>query len=379
MLIMHVIVGLGVGGAELMLKRLIESHQSTFGCRHSVISLTDLGKIGEQLQDQGVEVCALDMRSLIDIPHVLLELMRQIRSSRPSIVQTWMYHADLLGGLAALMAGNRQIIWGIRTTDVKAGGSRITALIRKMCAVLSYRVPRTIVCAAESSRQAHAAVGYDSKRMVVIPNGFDLARLVATAEQREILRSECGFAAEHIVIGSLGRFHPAKDQHNFVRAAGLLADRFPHVRFLMIGRQLDGTNEELGSWIAETGHDDRFVLLGERADAPICLAAMDVFCLHSRNEGFPNVLGEAMAMGLPCVATDVGDAAMLLADTGIVVPRDDSAALAQGVGRILEMESDDRKQLGQEAMARIHSDFTMDRACERFEAIYKQVMVKEVH
>ena len=137
------------------------------------------------------------------------------------------------------------------------------------------------------------------------------------------------------------------------------------------------TTVELARWLAKTGHANRFVLLGERADVPICLAAMDIFCLSSRTEGFPNVVGEAMAMGLPCVVTDVGDAAMLVADAGLVVPKENSVALAQGLSRVLRMTPAARQQLGQQAKARIQAEFTMERARERFEELYEQVIERD--
>jgi len=374
--ILHIIIGLNVGGAELMLKRLIEAHQDNPNYRHSVISLTRVGKVGVQLQEMGVEVQALGMCSTLDIPRVLWQLVRMIRAGRPDIVQTWMYHADLLGGLAARLAGNRNVIWGIRTTEVKAGVSRATAVVRQACAWLSWWVPLSIMCAAEASRRAHVAVGYCAARIVVVPNGFDLPRLVATADQRTALRAQCGFGVNDVVVGSLGRFNPDKDQENFVCAAGLLAQQDAQLRFLMVGCDLDVGNAELAGWLAQTDHANRFVLLGERADVPVCLAAMDIFCLSSRTEGFPNVVGEAMAMGLPCVVTDVGDAAMLVADAGVVVPKEDSVALAQGLLRVLNMTPDVRKQLGQKAKARVCAEFTMERARERFEALYAHVVGK---
>lgn len=374
--VVHIIVGLGVGGAELMLNRLIESHRGNPNYRHSVISLTSVGKVGLDLQERGVEVRALGMRSLLGIPRVLWQLMRMIRASRADIVQTWMYHADLLGGVGALLAGNRRVIWGVRGTDVEFRGKRATHWVQSACAGLSSLLPHAIVCAADASRRSHIAVGYESSRMVVVPNGFDVSRLQASEEQSVALRTQCGFEAHTVVIGSLGRFHAVKDHANFVRAAGLLAHDFPAVRFLMVGRDLDASNTELVGWIAATGYVDRFVLLGQRADVPVCLSAMNMLCLHSYSEGFPNVVGEAMAMGLPCVTTDVGDAALLVGDTGVIVPKGDSVALAQGLKQLLQLTPQARSNLGQKAKGRIYAEFTMDRCRERFEAIYQRVLTE---
>ncbi|MDR5781701.1 glycosyltransferase [Caballeronia sp. LZ065] len=374
--ILHVITALDVGGAESMLQRLIESHDGSLQYRHAVCSLTQVGKIGERLRARGIDVHVLGMRGFLGIPRAMWRLRRLILTHRPEIVQTWMYHADLLGGLAARLASHRRIVWGIRTTDVRAGGSRSTLAVRKICAWLSSRVPLTIVCAADASRRVHVGAGYDASRMLVVPNGFDIANLVASDIQRSSFRKECGFGDGDVVIGTVGRFHPVKDLRNFVRSAAIVARSVPNARFLLVGRGLEPINPELMSWIDETGETSRFVLLGERLDVPICLSAMDVFCLSSRTEGFPNVVGEAMAMGVPCVVTDVGDAALLVAQTGIVVPSEDSASLADGLARFATLAPQARSDIGQLAKARIHAEYTMERARERFEELYQRLLLE---
>jgi glycosyltransferase involved in cell wall biosynthesis len=372
--LLHIIVGLDSNGAERMLQRLIESHDGNPRFQHTVCSLTTQGRIGAQLHARGVDVHVLGMRSPAGTLRVVWQLVRLIRRVRPDIVQTWMYHADFLGGVAARLAAHKRIIWGVRTTDISSAGSRMTVVLATLCAWLSYFVPQSIVCAAEASRRSHISVGYDPARMLVVPNGFDVSRLVASPEQIAALREQCGFNKDSLVIGCLGRFHPVKDHRSFVQAAGLVAERAPNAVFLMIGEGLNHQNVDLARWIAETGHASRFVLLGQRTDVPVCLAAMDLFCMSSRTEGFPNVVGEAMAMGVPCVVTDVGDAAMLVSDTGRAVPKEDSAALARGLLELIGMAPDQRLQLGMRARARIYSTFTMAHSREQFEALYQKMM-----
>lgn len=374
--VLHVITGLAIGGAEMALYRLIQnSHDSNY--THTVIALTPEGGMYERFRMAGIDLIVLDFRRS-PLPH-FLTLYRLMRKIRPDIVQTWLYHADLLGGLAARMAGNSNVIWGIRTTDVDGGCARATAAVRRICAWISRWVPDTIICVAEAARRSHASAGYDANRMVVIGNGFDLSRLTATDSERAALRRQWGFGEGDIVIGTMGRFNADKDQFNFVLSAGLLAKKHACVRFLMIGTNLDAHNAELMGWIDGTGHAERFVLLGERADIPACLSAMDIFCLPSRTEAFPNALGEAMAMGLPCVSTDVGDVAMLMADTGVIVPKADPDALARGIESLLALDPELRKQLGQRARERIHAEFTMEQARTRFEQIYENLTCRRMH
>ena len=307
MKILLVIVGLDAGGAEHVLRRLIESHRGSFEFQHSVVSLTDLGELGSALVAGGIDVQVMGMRGVTSVPSIMLKLTRLIRQRQPDLVQTWMYHADLLGGVAARAAGNRKVIWGIRSTDMIKGTAYSTYVIRRICALLSSIVPAIIICAAEASRATHAAIGYQPSKMVVIPNGFELPNTSTLGEQRRQFRTEHGWSEDEFVVGCVGRFNYYKDHANFVKAAGLLTKQYPSARFLMVGKGLDSSNAELRKLIASTGFPDKFTLLGFRDDVFRCVNALDAFCLSSRSEGFPNVLGEAMSIGIPCVATDVGD------------------------------------------------------------------------
>ncbi len=375
MKIIHIITSLNVGGAEQALKRLLltipDAQHNTL-----VISLKNLGKIGDELQSNGFKVVALNMRSFFTFSVGIIRIYRIIREFKPEIVQTWLYHADLIGGVVAKISGVRCVIWGIRTTELKKG-SYLTALIRKALSRLSYVIPTKIVCVAEASRKKHIALGYDASKMVVIGNGFDLSLLQSIPEQIKMLRKEWGFVEGEIVIGVLGRLSQVKGQDLFIKAAGMLARDYPNIRFLMIGKGLEPANHELIAWINATGFMDRFILAGERHDAPICLGAMDVFCLPSRSEGFPNALGEAMVMGLPCVSTDVGDARVLLGDTGLLVQKDDSEALTIGLKQILDMSQDERMALGERAKLRVHSEFTLEQTRKKFEAVYAELLASK--
>lgn len=374
MIIVHIITGLEVGGAELMLQRMCLAQRLNQSDRVIVISLSSIGSVGTHLKRVGIEVHAMELQGYSNIFLSVFNLIRLLRSIRPDIVQTWMYHADLLGGIAARVAGCRNVFWCVRTTELNEKAPISTRFARILCALLSYIVPIKVVFAADASRRVHIAIGYDADRMVVIPNGFEFSQLICTSAQREQLRINCGWDSSHMVCGCVGRFHPDKDQFNFIQGAALVARQHDHARFLMVGRDLDSNNSVLKRWLLDTGFADRFVLLGERSDVPVCLSAMDIFCLPSRTEGFPNVVGEAMAMGLACVVTDVGDAAFLVADTGLVVSKEDSSALAEGICKLITMPIALREQMGQKAQARIHSEFSMDRARESFEVIYKKVI-----
>ena len=368
--IVHVIVGLDRGGAEMMLRRLIEANLSSeFKKEHCVISLTDIGFHGPFLLDRGVALYAMGLSSLMDLPAVAFRLTLLLRKLNPDVVQTWMVHADLIGGVAARLAGVRSVVWGVRTTDYSVE-SRSTRAVRWLCARLSGVIPSKIVSAAQASLEASKQAGYSAKKLMVIHNGFDVAALQSYKGKGEVIRMQIGVQSEELVIGCLGRYNPAKDHVNFIRAAGLVAAKYPTCLFLMVGSALTRSNAELMTHINATGFADRFVLLGERPDPAACLDAMDIFVLSSCTEGFPNVLGEAMAMGVPCVSTDVGDAAVLLGDTGELVPSRNATVLAGAVERLLVKPLAERNALGKRGCERLERLFSIETAARRFDDLY---------
>lgn len=374
MRILHIISNLNVGGAESMLKRLVlEPSFEDQGVSHYIISLRDEGILGQALKARGVSVHALHVRYPWVFPLCFFRLWALIRLIKPDVVQTWMVHSDFLGGIAARLAGIRSLVWGVRTTDYSVE-SRVTRWVRWMCARLSSVVPARIVCAAQASLVNSEAAGYASDKLMVIPNGFDVAQLSQSLGAGAPLREVLGLQPDAVLVGCLGRYNPAKDHANFVAAAGLLAGRFPHARFLMVGRGLDAGNQVLMRLIDSTGFPERFILSGERSDPAACLDAMDVFVLSSCTEGFPNVLGEAMAMRVPCVSTDVGDAAFLLGDAGQVVPARDAVALAQAVSHLLNMSEPERKALGVKGRMRVENEFSMAAAAQRFNNLYEELL-----
>jgi hypothetical protein len=162
-----------------------------------------------------------------------------------------------------------------------------------------------------------------------------------------------------------------------VKAANIVLRTHPKVKFLLVGRECDTNNAALMRWLIDGGMQDSFILLGERKDIPACLAAMNVFCLPSRNEGFPNALGEAMLMGLPCVSTLVGDADVLVDDTGILVPSQDAQALAEGLLKVIALPESQRKQMGQHSKDRVMSEFSIKKTLARFEALYQQMVTNK--
>jgi glycosyltransferase involved in cell wall biosynthesis len=376
--ICHVIVGLGGGGAERMLERLAVAQTKSGGeLAVSVVSLSDQGVLGESLAARGIVVHALGWRGLSDIPGMLLRLVSVLRSIRPDIVQTWMYHADLFGGLAARWAGVRQIVWGIRTTYLPENAPWSTKLARALCARLSFRIPTVIVCNAEAAKAWHIQLGYAPQKMWVIPNGFDTKRFSGSDYGVEELRKVWGAKSESLVVGMVGRDSPDKDPENFIAAMTEVLDRHPNVIAVLVGRGFVDDNRRISDLLSKSRLNDHFILAGETDDIVKSMAALDIFVLPSRTEAFPNVVAEAMAMRKVAVVTDVGDARSIVGDAGFVVPPGEPRMLAATIGAVIGLSAAERSALGEKARQRICSEFSMERAIDRFHHAYTSVLGRE--
>lgn len=371
--IVSIIIGLDVGGAEKMLSRLAERYHEDDLIDHTIITLTDLGAFGRQLRRNGIRIYTVGLGNFFLLPFHFVKLIILIKKLRPQLVQTWMVHADLIGGLAAYIAGVPNIVWGVRTTDYNIE-SRKTRLIRRLCIIASYLIPTSIICAASSSLKNSSDAGYNKKLLSVIHNGFDydgLQRAVGTGKQ---FREALGIKKGDLLVGNIGRFNTAKDHRNFIQASLLVSAEFPSAKFILIGRDISTNNSAIDLEIRETNLKEKFFLLDERDDIPTCIDALDLFVLSSRSEGFPNVLGEAMAMGVPCVTTDVGDAKIIIGPGGRVVRPQDHEALSGAMLEVLKLPQDSRKDYGKRLSLRIQKEFSLTKIKNQYVQHYLSLM-----
>ena len=362
----HVITGLGDGGAEAALFRLVLADKQNV---HSVISLMSEGKYGADLLNAGIPVECLDMKRGRMRLRDFWGLRRIIKDLRPDLVQTWMYHADLFGGLAARLAGVRSVVWGIRHTDLtKQNSSRGTRLIKGGSARVSKRIPSKIIACAERAREVHVRAGYDAARMEVVPNGYDIDQFRVDAELRVAVRDEFGVRAQELCLGMVGRYHSNKDHANLLAALGRLAREGLDFTVILVGTGLTEDNAELMLILQAEGIAARTIMAGPRRDIPAIMNALDLHVLSSNTEGFPNVLCEAMACGTPCVATDVGDAAHIVGSTGTVCPPRDAEALAAAIRKALPLVQNAKAALN--ARGRIETNFTIEAMVKGFRTVW---------
>ena len=365
--ILHLITGLETGGAERMLARLVARiDRDRFPS--FVVSMTGVGVIGAAISDAGVRLHTLDMRRGWPDPRAILRLRRIMRELRPAILQTWLYHADLLGLSARQLGFAPRLVWNLRCTE--SSGS---PMVRRILSRAS-RVPDAVIVNSHAGQRFHESVGYRPQHWVHIPNGFDAAGLHLDPEARPRRRSELGIAEDADAILLPARYDPMKDHATFLAAAARLATVRPEAIFALAGGGIDTRNRTLMAAIAEHELGDRVVLLGERADLDMLYPAFDLVTLSSAyGEGFPNVLGEAMACGIPCVATDIGDSAAIIGDTGMTVPPRDPKALAAAWQRLLALGREERTALGARARDRILREYDLDGIVRRYEALYEKI------
>jgi glycosyltransferase involved in cell wall biosynthesis len=219
------------------------------------------------------------------------------------------------------------------------------------------------------ARRTHEAYGYRSDSAVVIPNGFDIATRVDCGYARRSL----GLPADATLIGHVARWHPVKDHITMVRAMACIAQRDPRVHFVFAGTGTDRNNDVLRRLLAEASIAERAHLLGQVTDVRLVYSALDVLCLSSRAEAMPNAVGEAMALGVPCVSTDVGDASDLIGDTGKTVPARDPAALATAVLEVLAEGESGREARGRAAQQRIEQRFSLTLAAQHYANLYRRL------
>ena len=364
------ITGLETGGAEGMLARLV-TRTDTRRFPSVVVSMTDGGALGPTLPRAGIEVRTLGIRRGMPDPRGLMRLVALVRKLRPDIMQTWLYHADLLGLLACRLCPGPALLWNVRCSE-SVGATVVRSVLSRLSAV-----PDRILVNSLTGKRYHEGIGYHPRRWEYIPNGFDTVSLRPDSAARRLLRAALDIDEAAMVIGMVARYHPMKDHATFLDAAARLAVQRPEVVFVLVGSGVESGNRELMRLIGRHGLDARVRLLGERSDMNAVYPGFDLATSSSGfGEGFSNVLAEAMACGVPCVATDSGDSGEIIGRAGTVVPAGDPTALAAGWGALLALDPEARRSLAAAARERIVANYDIGAVVGRYVALYEEVVAE---
>lgn len=368
--ILHIITGLGTGGAERMLVKLLEATDRRL-FESTVVSLTDRGTQSKAIEGLGVPIYALGMKSKHSFLYETFQLLRKFYEWQPDLVHGWMYHGALL---STLLPTKLPILVGIRHSlhDESCEKTSTRTVIRYL-RFLSSRSSAIVYCSAVSKKQ-HEKIGFASKHGIIIPNGFDTLYFRPEPLNRKHTRSKLRLKPDDFVIGHIARYHPMKDHSNFLEAAARMVQNHPEVRFLLAGPDVTEENKILLGLREKLGLQNYIQFLGEQEDVPGLLNALDVFSTSSAwGEAFPNVIGEAMACGVPCVATDIGDSAFIIGSTGFVVPPKNPEALATAWTKVLKMAPEERIAIEKKARDRIVDHFSLDRVAAQYARLYSEL------
>lgn len=369
--ILHVITDLEAGGAETMLVKLVEETRQAADVK--VISLMSGGSLTARLQQLGIPFECIGQRQG-GLPSLRgsFKLIRAAREFSPTVVQGWMYHGNLAAWLISkFLAPKIRLFWNIRQTlyDEKLEKPLTRVVIRAGQALSS--APEAIIYNSQLSAEQHEAAGYDASKRLIIPNGFNLERFRFNPEAGAAIRQEFGFAKDDLVIAHISRFHPMKDQKTLLDAAKIVSQQACNARFLFVGRGLTPDNAELFSWIDERGLSGHITLAGPRGDIPQLLSACDLFVSPSAwGDAFPNAIGEAMAVEVPCVVTDVGESARIVGEFGEVVPVKAPEQMAAAIERLLALKKEKRNSLGICCRNRIKKKYSIERIGQIYSNTY---------
>jgi glycosyltransferase involved in cell wall biosynthesis len=373
----HIINSIDVGGAETMLVKLVTGSDRRMFTHRIYTLLSPPGSMMPIVTGAGVPVREIGINRALPNPLHLYRLAQWLRDDPPDIVQTWLYHSDIVGSLAAALARiSAPVVWNIRNGSLDAAGTPVrTHWVVKACAWASGWSPRSIICCSHAARQIHAELGYDVRNFEIIPNGFDLNLFRPDPASRHGLRQALAIPATARVVGMVGRFAAQKDHRTFIEAAGRLHMDMPDLHFILCGRGVEWGNHDLERWIDAAGIRQASRLLSERRDMPHVYPAFDVAVSSSSyGESFPNTVGEAMACGVPCVVTDVGESARIVGDTGYAVKARDSEALERALRGALSSTAVALISKGTRARARIRELYTIGPVITSYEAVYRRLV-----
>lgn len=364
--ITHIITGLNMGGAETMLYKLL-THIDKDKYEVNVISMTDDGIYARKIRDLGFEVTSLNIKKS--------KLIRGFRRAKrliadTDIIQTWMYHADLFGYILYKSSKVRKLIWGIRRSNLEPKlNKKSTIIIAKINSKLSKKVDKIVSCSTKA-KEVHQKFGYSDGNLLVIPNGFEVKQFNKDAGAKLKISKIIGEKGDIPYIAHVGRWNILKDYGNFIKALNKVKQQGINFHAVLVGTNIDESNQELMGLIQRYDLINNISLLGRRDDIPTIMSGADIFVSSSRGEGFPNVIGEAMACETPCVVTDVGDSAYIVGDTGKIVPSKDSLSLSNGIIELLNLHENERKQLGSIARQRVIDNFDIHKVTTQFEELY---------
>ena len=373
MRLLIITTGLDVGGAERAIYNLVLGGLDKIGEIH-VVSLRDTSYYGELFRSHGVNVTCLNLQNPINLLPGFLKLFLLMKRYKPNLIQGWMYHGNIFSLLVSRLTLSKvKVVWGVRQSiyDINKEKS-LTRLTIRLCALLSSFSDRIIYNSIKSKAQ-HEDLGFDSENGLFIPNGFDMNIWKSSKNTRKAIRSEFEIYGNVFVIGYIGRFHPMKNIPMIFIALKEILKANENVLFLIAGENTGQENPALNDFYEQLP-PNQVISLGIRHDVPNIMKCLDLLCLTSSwGEGFPNVIGEAMSSGVPCISTDVGDSALVIGDTGWVIQPGDAEALRSAIKLAIGESKASHQNRSLSSSQRILDNYQLKAVVQRYFEIYSTI------
>jgi glycosyltransferase involved in cell wall biosynthesis len=370
MRVLHVITGLGHGGAQRQLVNLV----NTMDAKSSVFSILPLGVMAEEINTPKTNVYSGDLRRVVSREWVR-SLSRVVGIVAPDIVVGWMYHGNLGASLTRRLGHSGPMVWNVRHSIYDLSFEKpATRWIIRGSRLLS-RQPRRIIYNSQTAATQHEALGFSANHRTVLPNGFDLERFKPDSDARMKFRAEMGVSDEELLVGIIGRSHPMKNYEGWVKAFRILVNQGYAVRCVMVGAGIEAPDSKLHLAIRSAGLESEIFRLGPTPRPETVLAALDLLAMPSKwGEGFPNVVGEAMACGVPAIVTPIGDAPQVVADTGLVFDSASTDHLVAGMRAALRLGREGLVRLGKQARRRMEECYSLDSVAVMYETLLREVL-----
>ena len=374
--VLHIITGLGQGGAEEDLYKIITAFKNSGFLMEDivVVSLTIKSFYGPKLSSLGVRVVALNLNKTLTAPWSIINCCKLINKFEPDIIHAWMYHANIFASIMNLFCTKATVIWSVLASLYNIKNEKLSTrwVIRlsKLLSIFSSKITYN----SYASQKQHIEIGYYERKSLVIHNGFCCKTFIKDNNIYKKIRTQFGLEPNIKLDGIFARFHPVKNHEGFLKVASIIKDKYRNsVKFIMAGSNINGKNNILGNLIKQYGLIDDVMLL-DCVNSVDYMPALDLLLSLSWGESFSNSIGEALLCGVPCVATDVGDAKFLIKNYGAVVKVGDDKAIAKEALRILNISSESYQELSHSARQYIINQFSMDKNFDSYKKLYKQVL-----
>ena len=368
--ILHIISGLNDGGAESLLFNFLCHSKNNI---NFVISLKGKGKYGKMIEEKGIKIFYFNFSFNISLISNFIDLIKLIKKINPDVVQTWLYHADLLGGCAAYIANSKNIFWGIHHGSLDKNINKFsTIFVSKINSYLSYFIPKKIIVCADSSKFLHIKNGFSQKKFITIPNGIDIKKFKRSSKKRAFFRNKINIKSDETLYGTVARFHPIKDHITLIKSIFRLKNAGYKFKYLLIGESINNKNKLLNELIKKYGLEEIIILIEKEENISLVMNAIDLHVLSSKSEALPMVILEAMGCGTPCISTNVGDVKNLIFDKNLVVETSNQLELFNAMRIFSDLDQKNKKKLSISVEKHIKENYSLENMTAKYLNLYQK-------